>query len=135
MFKKPITYTDFNGVTVTEDFYFNLTKQEVTKLNFAVDGGLEAKVQRIANTRNVGELLEIFEEIIKASYGEKSDDGKHFTKVRNGHALAEDFVDTNAYDVMFMEYVKNPDKFAEFIKKVLPPISDNQETIGEVILK
>ena len=29
MLKKTITYTDYNGMERTEDFYFNLTKAEV----------------------------------------------------------------------------------------------------------
>ena len=30
MLKKTITYTDYNGTTRKEDFYFNLTQAEVT---------------------------------------------------------------------------------------------------------
>ena len=30
MIKKTITYSDFNGNERTEDFYFNLTKAEIT---------------------------------------------------------------------------------------------------------
>ena len=29
MLKKTITYEDYNGNTITEDFYFNLSKAEV----------------------------------------------------------------------------------------------------------
>ena len=32
MLKKTITYTDYNGTTRKEDFYFNLTQAEVTEL-------------------------------------------------------------------------------------------------------
>ena len=31
MLKRSITYTDYNGGTRTEDFYFNLTQAEVTE--------------------------------------------------------------------------------------------------------
>ena len=40
MFKKTITYNDFNGVERTEDFYFHLTKAELIKLEFSESGGL-----------------------------------------------------------------------------------------------
>ena len=32
MLKKTITYTDYNGNSRTEDFYFNLTKTELMKM-------------------------------------------------------------------------------------------------------
>ena len=40
MLKKNMTYEDYNGVSRTEDFYFNLTPAEVTEMELSVDGGL-----------------------------------------------------------------------------------------------
>ena len=40
MLKKTIAYTDYNGTTRKEDFYFNLTQAEVTELEVSVEGGL-----------------------------------------------------------------------------------------------
>ena len=34
MFKKTVTYTDWNGVNRTEDFYFNLTRTECVELEY-----------------------------------------------------------------------------------------------------
>lgn len=39
MLKKTIAYTDYNGTTRKEDFYFNLTQAEVTELEVSVEGG------------------------------------------------------------------------------------------------
>lgn len=39
MYKKTITYTDYNGVERKEDFYFNLNRAELTKLELSKDGG------------------------------------------------------------------------------------------------
>ena len=33
MLKKTITYTDYNGVERTEDFYFNLTRAELMEMH------------------------------------------------------------------------------------------------------
>ena len=47
MIKKTITYSDFNGNERTEDFYFNLTKAEITKMELSTKGGLAEMIQRI----------------------------------------------------------------------------------------
>ena len=39
MLKKTITYTDYNDVKRTEDFYFNLSKAELSEMELSVDGG------------------------------------------------------------------------------------------------
>ena len=39
MFKKTVTYTDYNGVEKTEDFWFNLNKQELISIAAAPSGG------------------------------------------------------------------------------------------------
>ena len=40
MLKKTMTYTDFDGNERTEDFYFNLSKAEVTEMELGVTGGM-----------------------------------------------------------------------------------------------
>ena len=40
MLKKTITYTDYNGMTRTEDFYFNLSMAEVAEMEMSTAGGL-----------------------------------------------------------------------------------------------
>ena len=42
MLKKTIAYVDFNGNDQTEDFYFNLSKTDLTEMQLSVDGGLSA---------------------------------------------------------------------------------------------
>ena len=46
MYKKTITYSDFNNVERTEDFYFNLTKAELFELNFKYPGGLSNQAKK-----------------------------------------------------------------------------------------
>ena len=49
MYIKPITYTDFNDVERTENFYFNLTKAELLEMELLSDGGMEATIEKIIN--------------------------------------------------------------------------------------
>ena len=52
MLKKTIAYTDYNGTTRKEDFYFNLTQAEVTELEVSVEGGLVEMINRIVAAQN-----------------------------------------------------------------------------------
>lgn len=117
MLKKPITYTDFNGTTVTEDFYFNLTKSELAKMELGQAGGMEAYLQSVIESGNGQTIVDAFEKFIKASYGVKSPDGRKFQK--SDELLAE-FMSTAAYDVLFMEMVTNAEKGAEFVTGIMP---------------
>lgn len=117
MLKKTITYTDFNGVNRTEDFYFNLTNAELTELEMSRKGGLTAYIERISNTQEAPELIKLFKEIIALAYGVKSDDGRRFIK---NQAVLEDFTQTEAYSSLFMELATDADAAAKFISGILP---------------
>ena len=57
MLKKTVTYTDYNGVERTEDFYFNLSKAEVTEMELSVDGGLAQMLENIVNSKDNKEYV------------------------------------------------------------------------------
>lgn len=120
MIKKTIKYTDYDGVERTEDFYFNLSKPELMEMDMSASGGMEKMIKRIIDTQDSQKIIEIFKEIIFRSYGEKSDDGKRFIKVRDGHKLAEDFVQTEAYNELYMELATDDKAASEFINGVIP---------------
>jgi hypothetical protein len=117
MLKKTITFEDFNGDTVSETHYFNLTKSELIELETSYDGGLEATMQALVEAKSGKDIIENFTKIILSSYGQKSPDGKRFVK---NDALREDFKQTAAFDALFMELVTDSDAGAMFIKGVLP---------------
>lgn len=121
MLKKTITYTDYNGDQKTKDLYFNLTKTELYKMNFSAKGGFENYVNKLWNEEDGKEIIHVFDEILRMSYGEKSADGEHFVKFApDGHRLGDDFAQTPAYDILFLELATNPEKGAEFINGVVP---------------
>ena len=80
MLKLTRTYNDYNGVSRTEDFYFNLTQAEVTELELSVDGGLVEMINRIVAAQDGKQIIAIFKDIILRAYGEKSPDGKRYIK-------------------------------------------------------
>lgn len=119
MLKKAITYTDLNNVVRTEDFYFNLSKPEVVRMQGSVKGGYDARLKGIANTLNGENIMEFFEDLIRASYGEKSEDGRRFMK---SDEISRSFMESPAYEVLFEELCYNDGAAAEFINAVMPNI-------------
>lgn len=117
MLKKTITYTDCNGNERTEDFYFNLTKAEVLKMEMGVSGGMAEKIKKIIAAQDQPTIIRVFEDIILMAYGEKSDDGKHFIKSKE---LSTAFMQTEAYSNLFMELATDADAAAKFINGILP---------------
>lgn len=121
MLKRSITYTDYNGVERTEDFYFNLNQAELSEMQLSQNGGMDNLILKIINTSDTAKLIEIFKEIILKSYGEKSNDGKRFIKKdENGHPLYRQFEETEAYSNLFMELATDDKKAAEFVNGILP---------------
>ena len=117
MYKQTLTYTDFNGVERTEDFYFNFTKAELMDMQLSTDGGLLEIIKRIVNAKDTPALIKLFKDVILKAYGIKSEDGKRFKK---SDEIREDFSCTEAYSEIYMELATNSDAASEFINGILP---------------
>ena len=98
MLKKTITYTDYDGMERTEDFWFNLSKTELTKLDAELPGGVLGVLRKIIDKKDRKALVDFIETLILRSYGEKTLDGKRFVKTPD---MAEEFMQTPAYDELF----------------------------------
>ena len=117
MLKKTIKYTDYDGNEREEDFYFNLSKAEITEMELSKEGGMSEYIKKISATQNGPELIKLFKEIIMKSYGEKSLDGKRFIK---NQELTEAFIQTEAYSELFVELASNADEAVKFINGIMP---------------
>lgn len=116
MIKKTINYTDYDGNERTEDFYFNLSKAELTEMNLSIDGGMEAYIRKIVAAKDEKTIFSIFKEIIYKSYGEKSLDGRRFIKSKE---LSDGFLQTEAYSVLLEELGTNSETASEFVKGIV----------------
>ena len=78
--------------------------------------------KNVATQDNV-KLVDIFKDLIRRSYGEISPDGRRFCKTDdNGRPLFQQFEETEAYSILFMELATDDKKAAEFIKGIIPEI-------------
>ena len=117
MLKKTITYTDYDGMERTEDFWFNLSKTELTKLDAELTGGVLGVLRKIIAKKDRKALVDFIETLILRSYGEKTLDGKRFVKTPE---MAEEFMQTPAYDELFMSILSDTDSQTSFINGVIP---------------
>lgn len=125
MKKETMTYTDYNGVERTEDFYFNLSKAELMEMEMSTTGGLAEMIQRIVAAQDAPSIMKVFKDLILTAYGEKSADGKRFIKIApDGHRLADDFAQTEAYSQLFMKLATDPDEATAFINAIVPAMDE-----------
>ena len=117
MLKKTIKFTDYDGNPREEDFYFNLTKAELSIMEMSHVGGFRKKMERIIKAQDGPALIEAFQDIIQTAYGVKSDDGRRFIK---SPELFEEFKQTEAYSELIMELLGSEKGAAEFIAQVMP---------------
>lgn len=118
MYKKTVTYEDYDGVKRTEDFYFNLNKAELIQW-LTCNGGftLDKQLQRLYNMSRGKDIMDVFEDLLRRSYGVKSLDGRQFNKTKE---IWEDFRSTEAYSVIFTELVTDAKKAGAFFNSILP---------------
>lgn len=118
MLKRLITYKDFNGNEVAEEFFFNLSETELIEMEVEYKDGLAAMLQKLIDSKNGKEIISYFQNIVLMSYGQKSEDGKRFIK---SDEMRSEFKQTAAFNALFMELAMNDEAGATFVKGILPP--------------
>lgn len=127
MLKKTITFKDLDGNTLTEDFYFNISKAELAEMEIGETkhGGMSAVLQKIIEEEDGKKIIELLNEIIKTAYGVRSDDKRKFIK---NDEVWEDFYHTDAHSELLFELYTNPTEAAAFMKGVAPAeVADKME--------
>ena len=132
MLKKTITYTDYNNVKRTEDFYFNLSKAEIVEMQISTSGGLVEMINTIVKAQDNAAIVKIFKELILKAYGEKSPDGKRLEK---SEAISNAFAQTEAYSDLFMELATDADAAAAFVNGIIPADLADQVAANSVNIK
>lgn len=135
MYKKVIAYTDFNGNSKINTFYFNLTRPELVEMQRSPLLEMQAIIDRIRNMKDPEKELtdsekdqiqdkmgSILRDLVIRSYGVKSEDGEHFSK-RIGNrqfGAGEDFVESMAYDALYMDMLGDIKNMIDFVRAVIP---------------
>lgn len=117
MFKKTITYKDWNGVERTEEFRFNLSKTDIQLMDAKVPGGMFNYMKSCYDAMDIPKMMEFFENLILTSYGEVSQDGRRFVKDKE---LSKAFKETPAFDIIFQWLYNEKGAIAQFLVEVVP---------------
>lgn len=117
MLKKSITYQDLDGNAITEDFYFNLTKAELAEMELSEQGGMRARLMSLIEEDDRKKIIGAFKMLISTTVGRRSDDGKRFIK---NEQITNEFMQTEAYSVLFMELMTDTNAVVAFAQGVMP---------------
>lgn len=115
MLKHKIDYVDFNGVLQQQEVYFNMTEADYVRFQ-AKYPSLEETIQSF-DPENDGEaILNMFERIVRISYGVKSDDGQYFVR---SPEKTEAFMNSAAYSALFMWLFTDAENAVSFFNSVV----------------
>ena len=120
MLKQTITYIGFDGKEKTKDFYFNLTKGEITEIHLSLPGGLDGFLNKLNDDPSVEDIVEVFKKIILKAYGKRTSTNG-FIKSKE---ISQEFAATDAYSELFLKFLENENDFVnKFLEGVIvaPP--------------
>lgn len=124
MLVKTFEYEDFNGTKRTETHHFHLSKAETIEwLTMNGDYTLDKLILKLSEKNDAKELMSIFKDLIERSYGEVSVDGRRL--IKNDEVRAN-FMETEAFSMLFTELVTDANAASEFIKGILPKDFTNE---------
>lgn len=126
MIKKTVTYTDYNGLKVTKDLYFNMNRVEALKL-VTKYGNIEDYARSIAESGEYNKGIQMIEDILLQSYGERSEDGTSFIK---NDAIRDKFKGSEAYAELFEELLTNPDSVKPFAEGIASNVKQKTATVN-----
>jgi hypothetical protein len=126
MFKKTITYTDFNDQEQTKTLYFNLSKAEVIEMEVGEAGGYGKMLKSVIDSKDAATIMKVFKQLILKSYGIKTPDGQGFTKSKE---LTEEFENSAAYSELFVELCTDAKAASEFVSRILPLTEEQRREV------
>lgn len=130
MLKKTISYKDFDGNPVSEDFCFHLMESDFIDLNFKyeAEGGLRDYlmnlIKEIQDNENAPKrpMYEFLKEIITLSVGKRV--GNRFDRSQE---IKDRFFQTGAYSKFIMDMIEDPNGIPEFFNAITPEISEDRK--------
>lgn len=127
MYTKELSVKDYDGNTRTTTLMFNLN--EVELIDLEIDKGpkgILGYVEKIQKNEDKAEAIRFIKDLIRKSYGIKSDDGQRFVKTEE---IWNDFSQTAAYPAMFALLTKSDVELEAFMLGVVPSEYRKQMTV------
>lgn len=129
MWIETISYKGYDDTPYTEDFCFNISRAELAKMNYSVEGGMEGLLKRISQEKDNVKLYNLFENLIDHAYGRKSLDQKRFEK---SPEILADFKQSEAYSEFIIKLLGDAKYAVKVIKAILPESNISEEELSKV---
>lgn len=135
MYRKEFTYTNLNGEEKTVQLLFNLSLKEARSFIAKYTGGkIEEKeinkaFTKLIDSKDYEKMLELIEDLMLCSYGEKSEDGEHFIK---NDDIRKNFSESYTFAEFFESLVMDNDELTNFIQHVIPSKKDKKVTASVI---
>lgn len=137
MYKKVINYTDLFGNDLEETLYFNLTMPEAIEIYGQYTNGtlensnFDELVNDMKNRKDVKGMIDLIQNVILSSYGERSEDGRYFNKSKE---IKEKFSNSVAYAELFELLFTDPEEMKKFSKGIISASKKSKvETTASVV--
>lgn len=119
MLLKQITYVDYNNVTRTEEFCFNISKAELWELASEVSGeGYAKRLETVIASNSPPLLAKEFKHLLSIAVGKKTEDGQRIDKSERAKS---EFLESEAYSEYLYDLIQNQETtLKEFIDNVFP---------------
>lgn len=116
MFEKQITYKNkFDGSEITDTYWFDVEASEIATMKAAHQQDIGAYFRRIVNADNTEQLVQFYREMLLLGVGVRV--GNRLDK---SEQVQKDFIETGAYNALFLELIQRPDHGASFINDMFP---------------
>lgn len=117
MLKRTIKYTNFNDEEKVMEAYFHLGKADITRI--AANPEFLRVMEKASSEKDTKTMLEKIEELVRLSYGVRSEDGERFVKTRE---VQDAFIQSAAYEEFLADLVTGDGtNFTKFLQGVFPP--------------
>lgn len=130
MYKKSITYKDYDGTIRTEDKWFHLKRTDLMEIAVGLpenitdefsgehaDENKESIGRRIYHALGKAGVMKFIKDLILKSYGIRSRDGMSFEK---SEEISYKFSQTLAFEQLYYDMVTDDEVLNEFFVMVIP---------------
>lgn len=130
MYKKTLTFVNYDGKEITQDLYFHLNQTDLIKITAKYakgikdpkDVNLNKVSQDILSQGDWPKVVSLLEDVILGSYGERSYNGDLFIKSKE---VRDKFEYSVAYAEMFELLLSDNNEMQAFMSKVVEKTSSD----------
>lgn len=116
MIKKTLTFENYDGETVTEDFYFNIEQFELVELEASENDGISKYLESIVSESDGAKIIAMYKKLLLLGYGQRTAKGG-FSKTDE---IRNEFMASKAFSIIAMEIMTEPGAAVEWVRGMLP---------------